>query len=419
MKMETYWVRKKLLFCNMKKCLSTLLFVTLIFGIRAQDVWTLKDSVNGPGRSVAASFVMDGQGWLVSGLYEEGFKRKMYSYNPIQDDWDNELSLGGESGDGLERGSASAFSLLNKGYLCLGQGNFQPYSNDLWEYDPGTQAWSQKADFIGESRRQAVSFTIDNYAYVGTGQGASGLKNDFYRYNPVLNIWAPIADFGGTARRQAVSFAIGDKGYVGTGDDGIARNDFWQYYPAANAWSQKANFPGSPRSGAVGWGYGYSGVIALGEDNTSAYRKDVWQYYYFGDVWVQRTDFSGSPRKNAVAFVINDQAFVGTGYDGDFKDDFYAYNYIVGIEDSQMPIVTSCYPNPTKDYSIISMSIEQIKDVIIEIYSPSGQKINFPEPTKIGAEIKLDLSTLPLGNYIYKLIDNSNKQFSTGKISKQ
>ncbi len=211
----------------MKRLLFVWIGCTILFSAQAQDFWVTKDSVNGPGRSVAACFVADGQGWVVGGLDDGGFKRKMYSYNPNQDDWDDEISLGGLSGDGLERGSATGFSIRNKGYICLGQGDFVPYGNDLWEYDPATQTWAQKADFIGEPRRQAVAFILNDQAYFGTGQAASGLKKDFYRYDADQNVWAPMADFAGTARRQASSFVIGAHGYVATGDDGVAKNDLW------------------------------------------------------------------------------------------------------------------------------------------------------------------------------------------------
>jgi len=48
--------------------------------------------------------------------------------------------------------------------------------------------------------------------------------------------WTQKADFGGTAREQAVGFFIGSKGYIGTGWDGInVYKDFWEYDPATNA----------------------------------------------------------------------------------------------------------------------------------------------------------------------------------------
>ena len=157
----------------------------------------------------------------------------MYSYSPFQDDWDEEVSLGGASGDGLERASACAFSLyhenIQKAYVCLGQTQTVAYMKDLWEFNPQTETWSQKANYTGSARRQAVCFTAANKAYVGTGEGLTGLKKDFYAYDPESNAWTQVADFAGTARRDAVAFELNGYGFVGTGDDGILKNDIWMY----------------------------------------------------------------------------------------------------------------------------------------------------------------------------------------------
>src|SRR5258705_11976593 len=74
--------------------------------------------------------------------------------------------------------------------------------------------------------------------------------------------WAQKSDVGSinpngpTARFGAVSFSIGNKGYVGTGSDGEDRKDFWEFDPIANTWTQKADFGGDARSYAVGFSIG-------------------------------------------------------------------------------------------------------------------------------------------------------------------
>lgn len=43
--------------------------------------------------------------------------------------------------------------------------------------------------------------------------------------------------------------------------------------------------------------------------------------------WVERSDFEGLPRNNAVCFVVNEKAYVGTGYDGDdYLSDFWEFD---------------------------------------------------------------------------------------------
>ena len=393
-------------------------FTSLLVGTYgfSQDFWELRDSVKGAPRSVCAAFVMEGQGYVVGGVDEFSFKRKMYSYNQIQNDWDEEVSLGGPNGDGLDRGSASAFSMGTKGYVCLGQGQTNAYFGDLWEYDLATTAWTQKADFAGGPRRHAVAFAIGDYAYVGTGQDASGFRKDFYRYNPNSNVWEQMADFEGTARKQAVGFAMGDDGYVGTGDDGVLRSDFWQYNVALNQWFQKANFPGTARAGATGWGTFPTGFIATGEDINSEFTNDVWEYSYFNNAWIQRSDIPGPGRKNAFSFVLDGTAFLGAGYGGVFYDDFYAYYGILGLDENSSQIPTFAYPCPSSNS--VSIEFEAANEVkSVDILDLSGQVCSSIRILQTNAnQITIDISRLNAGNYLYHIVLKNGAK-SSGKLS--
>lgn len=399
------------------------LFVCAIFsiiGVSAQDYWQQIDSMNGPGKAVCGAFVLQDEGYVLGGLDDFGFKRKMYSYDLFQNDWDDEASIGGTNGDGLERGSATAFAIGNKGYVCLGQGQTVAYLGDLWEYDLETQAWTQKANFLGGPRKQAVSFVINGIAYVGTGQSSTGLKKDFYKYDPLLNSWTQLNDFQGTARRQAVGFELAGNGWVGTGDDGVLKRDFWMYNPATDSWIQKTDFPGTARAGAVGWSTYPTAFIATGEDVNFEYKKDVWEYNFFANAWVQRTDLPGNGRKNAVAFVINDVAYVGTGFSGIFEDDFYAYYGIAGLESNHLSFNSTVFPNPVQDVAQIKIDDALITDIEVQLLTISGQEITNPSNVNMHADkITFDMSNLEVGYYIYHLTDKNTGRRSTGKIAVQ
>jgi len=383
--------------------------------ISAQDTWVQKDSVNGSPKSSVASFVLDGDGWFVSGLGSVDFSRKMYSYDVGQDDWDNELSIGGLNGSGLNRGSAVGFSVNGKGYVGLGQGNFAPFYSDLWEYDPVLESWSQKADFMGSARRQAVAFTVDNIAYVGTGQDQGGYTNDFYKYNSVTNTWSQVADFGGSARKGAVGFKMGASGYVGTGDDGIYTNDFWEYQPIADIWVEKATFPGSNRSGASGWGIFPSGFIACGYDATLNYKKDVWQYNYYNDTWSQKSDFIGPKRTNASAFVIDGIAYLGMGYNGLFLDDFYAYTPALSLNEYSK-FIANVFPNPATTQVTLTSNYEFDNKQSVKIYDLRGRWYDVPVEVVSTTKLTIDVSKLSSGVYVYELLNENTQKFYGGKI---
>jgi N-acetylneuraminic acid mutarotase len=389
-----------------------LFMVTSSFG---QDIWEQRDSVNGPPRAVCASFVLNGEGYVLGGLDDFGFRRKVYSYDPSNNDWDDEESIGGPDGDGLERGNASSFSIDGKGYLCLGQGQTNPYFRDTWEFDPVSQSWTQKADFMGTARKQAVAFSIGMFGYVGTGQDVNGLCKDFYRFDPESNTWTQLNDFPGTARRQAVAFAMGDEAYLGTGDDGVMRNDFWMYVPETDTWIQKADFPGTPRAGATGWGIFPTGFIATGEDINFSYKKDVWEYNYFSNTWIQRADFPGNGRKNAISFVINGIAYLGTGFSGVFEDDFYAYTGIVGINEKPS-VAINIYPNPSADFLNISMDNEWLSAYDLSVSDAFGKECTQQCKMQVfSGKIRLNLQNLNAGTYIYRL-NTQNGSSIVGKF---
>ena len=207
--------------------------------------------------------------------------------------------------------------------------------------------------------------------HVGTGQAATGLKNDFYTYDPLTNSWTEIQEFPGLPRKGAVAFSELDYGFVGTGDAGVLQNDFWMYDASLDLWIQKAPFPGTPRSGAVAWSTSFPlAYIALGEDNLNEFKKDVWEYNYYTNSWLQRSDFPSSGRKNAVAFTISGIAYVGTGFNGTFHDDFYAYSGTAGIKENNTLSSVSFYPNPTQ--SVIQINGDQEDLIGYRIYSLSG-----------------------------------------------
>lgn len=378
-----------------------------------QDYWIPRDTVNGAPKSAASAFVMENRAYLVAGTDDFEYKRKMYSYRADQNDWDNEVSLGGDGGDGLARVGATSFSLQHegqtKGYVALGQTQTIAFMNDLWEYDRSTEAWTQKANFTGAPRREAVSFVVGNQAYVGTGNSANGFLKDFYAYDPTTNSWSQISDFAGTARRAAVGFSMENYGFIGTGDDGTLRNDFWMYNPQTDQWIQKANFPGGARSGACGWAAFPVCYLGTGQDANYTYHRDLWEYNYFLNNWTQRADLPGPGRKNAVAFYLDGWGYIGTGYNnGTFYDDLWAYSGTAAIAEQQA-LALKVFPNPTSDF--IAMDV-QTNDANVSLYNQLGQKM-VVSVQKTGSKLSVDVRQLPAGLYYLQINGDKQQQSAT------
>jgi hypothetical protein len=76
---------------------------------------------------------------------------------------------------------------------------------------------------------------MNGKGYVGTGAGYNGATADFWEYDPVTDTWTQKADFGGGIRRDAIGFSINGKGYLGTGTgvlEGRVGGDSAQKYHA-------------------------------------------------------------------------------------------------------------------------------------------------------------------------------------------
>lgn len=187
--------------------------------------------------------------------------------------------------------------------------------------------WKKRSEFEGYGRTEAVSFSIGDKVYVGSGFDGSSRLNDFWSFDQNTGTWLRIADFPGIARNSAVAFSINGKGYFGTGydEDGNKLKDFWEYDPSTNTWTRKSDFGGTGRYNAVGFSINGKGYLGTGYDGN--YLKDMWEYDPITDNWRQVASLTGSKRSDAVAFVYNNIAYIVTGLNnGSYLNDFWAYD---------------------------------------------------------------------------------------------
>jgi N-acetylneuraminic acid mutarotase len=175
--------------------------------------------------------------------------------------------------------------------------------------------WAISDYFDGPARSEAVSFTINDTVFVGTGFTNTNTVRfkDFWKYSIDKRYWTQIADFKGGERSAAIGFAVNGKGYVGTGYDldAFYKKDMWQYSPDSNGWAPRNDFGGSARADAVAFVVGGKAYVATGYDDS--YLKDVWEYNAGADSWTQKAGILGAKRRMAQVFVINNKAYLVSG----------------------------------------------------------------------------------------------------------
>jgi N-acetylneuraminic acid mutarotase len=329
------------------------------------DSWTQKADFGGTARAYAVGFSIGSLGYLGTGLNASGDLQDFWQYDPSKNKWTQKANFGG-----VARCCATGFSIGSKGYVGTGHGwpgGVLTNLIDFWAYDPATNTWTQKANFIGAGRYAAAGFSIAAKGYLGAGinwvsSSSYTWYKDFYEYDPGTNVWTRKADFGGTARAFAVGFSINStKGYIGTGNTGTSnegfKNDFWEYDPAnpetGGTWTKKADFGGTPRDVPAGFSIGKNGFIGTGYLRDGSYVQDFWEYNQSTNTWTQKTDLGGK--------------HTGNLKEGDSQAEILADN-----NNSKLIV----YPNPSASTFNFRLKTVSEEPVNIKIFDMTGRLVH-------------------------------------------
>mgnify|MGYP001186058828 CR=1 FL=1 len=202
----------------------------------AGNTWIGKDNFPGGMRYLLAAFTIGAKGYAGTGEYRPGpwtistYYNDFWEFDPAAgtgNQWTQKANVP-EQG----RSSARGFGIGNKGYIGFGVYYYDTRKNDLWEYDPSTDAWTRKANLPAEGRYQPALFSLENKGYLVGGQYYSGLK-DVWEFDPLApdaTAWKRLPDFPSDVRSFGVGLSIGDNGYIGMGTNGPAPlGDWWKF----------------------------------------------------------------------------------------------------------------------------------------------------------------------------------------------
>lgn len=337
-------------------------------------------------------------------------------------------------GSGRHRGTG--FAIKDKGYIGLGHINSVvniPFA-DIWEYDPASDTWSQKADYPTGGNYGASTFTIGDKAYVGNGVYSNG---EWQEFDPVSNKWRQIADCPNT-QSEKTGFSIGDKGYFISSDNLFEydpSSDMWiekatpvfnttswissfaiddkgyvyddgnlmEYKQSTDSWSIRASSPGIATGGSGAFSINKKGYIVAGYGNwLSDIVSEVWEFNPGSNEWKQVVDFPGASRRFLVGFSIGNFGYIGTGTNGVNFNDFYQFGEVksfysnINVNDELEVVV---YPNPTSFYLSIDLP-KTTKEYIISIYDLNGKIVLEKE---LYESTKIDVSGFEPASYFYRV----------------
>jgi N-acetylneuraminic acid mutarotase len=383
--------------------------------------WVKKSGFAGTKRERAVGIAIGMRAYVGFG-HDSGIvtRSDWWEYDPGSDSWSQKASMPGGG-----RRDAVGFAIGTKGYVGTGDNSNDaqlgtPLS-DFWMYDPALNTWTPRAPYPGAGGAgiyYAAAFTCSNgRGYVCGGKnGPNQYWNQLWEYNPATDTWAQRAPFPGGPRYSMSAFAVGNTGYVGLGVDfNILRQDMWKYNATTNQWVQVANFPGSARYSASAFSLGPEGFIVCGNDG--GYKDDLWEYSTLYNVWAQRSDLGGDPRRSAVAFSIANKGFCGTGLAVvGSKRDMYEYTPLppMGLEDIREMAGFNLFPNPmSSSAQLVIRSGLYLQDAAVYIYDTSG-KLHRKLPFS-GTSCTLYRESLEAGIYFVSVAD-ANGLLSTSKM---
>ncbi len=388
--------------------------------------WVKIKKFEGGERERTVSFSIGGRGYVGMGQDSiSAMRRDLWEYDPGVNSWTQKANC-----TGIARRNASAFVIGTTAYVCCGVDNAISWMgnvlNDMWAYSPITNTWTARAacPIQNWGVYYGVSFSLNGYGYICTGKYApSTYSVQNWRYDPVGNFWQQMAPFPGGVRYGACGFVIGGDAYMGTGaDENAFTDDFWKYNGATNTWTAIADFPASARFTCSAFSINGLGYVALGTDG--GFKDELFEYDPVQNSWQQRKNFSGDPRRNAAAFVIGYKAYVGTGNSATtngVRRDFYQYTPWAPLStgngvNGDFP--SKIFPNPVVDVATLEFEVPEGEELFsISIYDISGKKMReeFTGPVQ---SYTLERGNLAAGNYFAKLITSGGFSSSVKFIVK-
>jgi N-acetylneuraminic acid mutarotase len=151
------------------------------------DSWTQIASLIGDKREGAMAMTINNIVYVFGGDNNASYEQDLYQFDPTSKTWTNitKITTDANYNDfraGVRRSNANAFELSGRGYVVCGLAGST--TTLVYQFDPTTTTWTKMTAFEGGARYQAVSFVVNNRAYVGTGTNGTRKLDDVYEWRP-------------------------------------------------------------------------------------------------------------------------------------------------------------------------------------------------------------------------------------------
>ena len=200
----------------------------------SDDSWEKLEDCPFEARKNAVGFSVNGKGYVGLGENDTQKLTDFWQFDGEQVSWTHVTDYPGSNSR-----LASWVVHNDKVYFFCGKDEAGNYSREVWEYDPVANQWTQKQDFPGDVRIYAFAYSIDNKVYLGNGQsyedGMSWMTNDLWEYDPETDAWKDKDMILDNSVLSPSYFSIQGKGYYGL--SGFSAGSFCELDPAKGEWT--------------------------------------------------------------------------------------------------------------------------------------------------------------------------------------
>ena len=239
----------------------------------------------------------------------------------------------------VPRASAAACALDGKGYVFAGRDANGIYLNDLWQYDPGTDSWTQLSAFPGKARVKAVMAAYDGALYMGLG--FSGEKvyvdscylRDIWRYTPADDQWTRLADCPSANTVSGVPCMVDERMYVLYSTGWSQSKDIIYFDIANNRWGNIPDTGKRPGACFGATGVPFAGRFFFSTGLTWENTKQWYEVDIANDRWTPLAAYPGKGRELCAGcatdnyiYLFGGRYFAGEHTGGEVFSEFMRYN---------------------------------------------------------------------------------------------
>lgn len=378
-----------------------ILLFTITFSSLFSQNW--KESTPLPAgtetRNHPITFSIGKYGYYLTGFgITENVLKDFYRFDSETEEWEQLPDF-----PGLERGFAYGVTYNGKAYVGFGlwfQGQDGAYLNDLWEYDPETEEWTELESCPCDGRRHPALIASNGKIFVGLGDNnINGNLNDWWEYNIESKSWKEQTNLPSLPRHHPYYFEIGDDVYVGLGHGSLRDNEnkfiyksWFKWDTNEDTWTQMKDFPGEGRVAGTQFSHGGKGYVlsGQGDDHNNFDEGEFFQYDPLNDSWQMLESHPGNSSRWAPgSFVIGDTVYFTSGrsnFDPVVEHaDLWKFTLPADISSvGDFESLFEVYPNPAKDNLNLNIDVSQVNKIeisdlngdIVSTYSNNINKIN-------------------------------------------